>query len=158
MKNSVASLFIASIIVFVNSPQVRADGACDRNVRYFMALSEAARIDPQGAIKAMGKNRDHYIARASQVRSGEVRESVCRQFVAAIQQNWDLNIQAIFPKLKRTQKPRSASENACARAFIIISNFAQKRKSPIRFGVYVWAANTALVRSVECQWIVDGYS
>ena len=106
----------------------------------------------------MGRTQAYYLARADQARTGGIEERQCAQFVAGVQQNWDMNIQDIFPKLKRIRKPSGSSRGSCGRAFIIIVNFTLKLKSPDIFSVYVWAANTSLVSPLDCQWIVDAYS
>jgi hypothetical protein len=158
MKYSFLRLAIIFVCVFILHGQANAESNCDKNYKYFSALADGARLDPQGAVTVMGKNRDHYLARLEQIVSGRVSESICGQFVAAIRLNWKLNISEIFPKLNSTPKPVSGKQDACAQAFIIIANFALKQSSPNKFAVYVWAANTALVLPSDCQWIVDAYS
>ena len=158
MKCSIIRLAMIFCAFIFLPAQASAENNCDKNYKYFSALVDGARIDPQGAINIMGKNRDHYMARLEQLASGRVSESICSQFVAGVRQNWKINISEIFPKLKSTSKPRTGRQEACAQAFIIIANFALKQSSPNKFAVYVWAANTALVHPSECQWIVDAYS
>ncbi len=158
MRKAVIGLFLISVFAVLNPRHAWAGVACDRVGRYFMVLSDAARIDPQGAEQVMGRTRDHYLAMAYQAFNGGMEDSRCRQFIAGVQQNWDMNIREIFPKLKRSPRPSGASQVACGRAFAIVVNFTLKEKSPNIFGVYVWAANTALVSPVDCQWIVNAYS
>jgi len=158
MRSMVVGLFVFSLLIVTNSHLVWAGMDCDKVSRYFAVLSDAARMDPQGAEQIMGRTRDHFLVRAQQAGNGGLEDSQCRQFAAGVQQNWKMNIRGIFPKLKKTPRPSGASQEACGRAFMIIANFTLKQQSPNIFGVYVWAANTALVRPVDCQWIVNAYS
>jgi hypothetical protein len=158
MRKLAISLFVASVFVLLIPHHAWAGGACDKVGGYFAVLADAARVDPQGANKLMGRTQAYYLARADQARTGGIEERQCAQFVAGVQQNWDMNIQDIFPKLKRVRKPSGSTHGSCGRAFIIIVNFTLKLKSPDIFSVYVWAANTSLVSPLDCQWIVDAYS
>ena len=158
MKHSFLGLAAVFFGVLFLPTQASAQSNCDRVYGYFSALADAARMDPQGAINVMGKNRDHYLARMEQLVAGKVSDSQCSQFSAGIRQNWKQNISEIFPKLRKTRKPAAGTQEACAQAFVIIANFAMRQSSTNKVGVYVLAANTALVHPSECQWIVDAYS